>query len=154
MPLRSDVLWLLISCLAAISYAIENLVIDIKMPDDIGPVRIACGMNFMGAIIVWPFSLFFSQSINLVFPPGQLEFSILGLGVINAIAYSTFIFLLKRTGPVFASQTGYIVTIGGIIWGIILFDEVHSMWVWASLFTIILGVILVSPRRKKFPNKT
>ena len=147
-PQRTDIVWVIIACIAAVSYAIENLIIDLKMPNDIGPVRIACGMNFMGALLVLPFALFSGQSIIPKIPLSSLEYSIIGLGVINAVAYSTFIFLIRRTGPVFASQTGYIVTIGGMIWGMVLFNEMYSSWVWASLIVIIFGVILVSPQKK------
>ena len=146
MPRRGDVLWMLIVCIAAVSYAIENLIIDIKMPDDIGAVRVACGMNFMGAALVLPVAMLSNQLMIPEFPPSSLEVSVLGLGVINALAYSIFIFLVRRTGPVFASQTGYVVTIGGMLWGILLFSESYSTWVWASLFVLILGIILVSPR--------
>ena len=147
-PQNTDVVWIIIACVAAISYAVENLIIDVKMPTDIGPVRIACGMNFMGAVIVLPFSLLSNQNMIPQFPLTSLELSVLGLGFINAIAYSTFIFLIRRTGPVFASQTGYVVTIGGMFWGIIIFNEVYSIWVWASLLILIMGVILVSPRNR------
>ena len=154
LPVRSDIFWVLIACVAAVSYAIENLLIDLKMPDDVGPVRIACGMNMMGALLVFPFAFFSRDNILPEFPPTSIELSILGLGLINAIAYSTFIFLIQRTGPVFASQTGYIVTIGGIIWGIFFFNETHSAWVWASLLLIIFGVILVSPRNENRLKKS
>jgi len=147
-PERNQIIWILVACVAAISYAIENLIIDQKMPSDIGPVRIACGMNLIGAILVLPFALGFNQLIFPTTPPQKLELAFIGLGVINAFAYSLFIFLIKRTGPVFASQTGYVVTIGGMFWGILLFNEIYSMWVWFSLIIIIFGVVLVAPRKK------
>jgi drug/metabolite transporter (DMT)-like permease len=147
-PERNQILWVLVACVAAISYAIENLIIDQKMPSNIGPIRIACGMSLMGAILVLPFALYLNQVISPTLHPGKLELAIIGLGVINAFAYSLFIFLIKKTGPVFASQTGYIVTIGGMFWGILLFNEIYSMWVWFSLLIIILGVVLVAPREK------
>jgi drug/metabolite transporter (DMT)-like permease len=153
-PERTQIIWILVSCVAAISYAVENLIIDQKMPDDIGPVRIACGMNLMGAALVLPFSLAFKQTIVPTFPVKELEIALIGLGLINAIAYSLFIFLIKRTGPVFASQTGYIVTIGGMFWGTLLFNEIYSIWVWCSIMIIILGVILVAPRKKQLASAT
>ena len=146
MPQKTDIVWLLVACIAAVSYAVENLLIDMKMPNDVGPVRIACGMNLMGALLVLPLYFASTQTMPLQFPPTALELSIVGLGLINAVAYSTFIFLIQRTGSVFASQTGYVVTIGGMFWGIMLFNERYSLWVWTSIFTLILGVILVSPR--------
>jgi drug/metabolite transporter (DMT)-like permease len=98
--------------------------------------------------------LAFKQAIVPTFPVKELEMALIGLGLINAIAYSLFIFLIKRTGPVFASQTGYIVTIGGMFWGILLFNEIYSMWVWCSLLIIILGVVLVAPREKPIVRAT
>jgi drug/metabolite transporter (DMT)-like permease len=41
-----------------------------------------------------------------------------------------------------------VVTIGGMFWGILLFNEIYSIWVWFSLLIIILGVVLVAPRKK------
>lgn len=152
-PQRSDILFFLVACIAAVSYSIENLLIDFKMPSNIGPIQLACLMNLMGAMMVFPFSIALSDNILPKFPPNSLEFSVLGLGLINALAYSTFIFLVRRTGPVFASQTGYIVTIGGMLWGIFLFNETYSPWVWSSVSLIIFGVILVSPRKAKLKRK-
>ena len=147
-PERNQIIWVLVAFVAAVSYAIENLIIDQKMPSNIGPVRIACGMNLMGAILVLPFALGFNQVISSPITPSKLNLAIIGLGVINAVAYSLFIFLIKRTGPVFASQTGYVVTIGGMFWSVVFFNEIYSKWVWFSLLIIILGVVLVTPREK------
>ena len=74
--------------------------------------------------------------------------SIVILAVINATAYSAFVACIAVAGPLFASQVGYIVTLAGVFWGIAIFDETHSIWVWASLVTMLLGLILVSPRKQ------
>ena len=73
------------------------------------------------------------------------------MGFITAVAYTFFIYLISNAGAVFASNVGYIVTISGVIWGIILFKEIHSHWVWLSLITMIMGLSLVSPRSRN-PN--
>ncbi|MCH7565494.1 MAG: DMT family transporter, partial [Gemmatimonadetes bacterium] len=49
-------------------------------------------------------------------------------------------------GPLFAAQTGCIVTASGVFWGIIILAEEHSAWVWAALAVIFAGVTLVNPR--------
>ena len=41
---------------------------------------------------------------------------------------------------VFASQAGYLVTIFGVIWGMVIFNEVHSGWVWSSLVVMLFGL--------------
>ena len=83
------------------------------------------------------------------FPLQTIEFSILALGFLNAGAYTLFVLTVQRYGPIFASQTGYIVTLSGVFWGVVIFQETHSLWVWASLVTLILGLALVAPRRSK-----
>ena len=78
----------------------------------------------------------------------MLEWALFGNAVINILAFVGFITTIQLAGPIFASQTGYIVTISGVIWGMVLFGETHSGWVWMSLLVMIIGPSLVSPRHK------
>ena len=79
---------------------------------------------------------------------GLITTSIVTLAVINATAYSAFVACITIAGPLFASQVGYVVTLAGVFWGIAIFGETHSIWVWASLVTMLLGLMLVSPRKQ------
>ena len=56
--------------------------------------------------------------------------------------------MIKITGPLFASQSAYVVTLAGVFFGMAIFDEKHSLWVWASLLSMMVGLALVTPRRK------
>jgi drug/metabolite transporter (DMT)-like permease len=40
------------------------------------------------------------------------------------------------------------VTISGVVWGIIIFSEQHSLWVWASIVVMMIGLVLVTPERR------
>ena len=51
-----------------------------------------------------------------------------------------FSYTIKTAGPVFASQCAYAVTISGVIWGIIVFSEQHSIWIWLSVAVMLLGL--------------
>jgi drug/metabolite transporter (DMT)-like permease len=73
--------------------------------------------------------------------------SLLGLGVINAFAYAAFFRLVHQAGPVFTSQTGNLVTLFGVGWGILIFGESHSIWVWLSFVTMMIALGLVRPRQ-------
>ena len=79
---------------------------------------------------------------------GLITTSIVTLAVINATAYSAFVACIAVAGPLFASQVGYVVTLAGVFWGIAIFGETHSAWVWASLVTMLFGLMLVSPRKQ------
>ena len=144
--------WILLACLSAVCWAMENIYLSKFALTKMGPLRIAVGMNFFAAIITFPIAIYFDQMFFLSFPFGVLEWTILLLSIIGAVAYTLFIKVINLAGPVFASQTGYLVTIGGVIWGILLFNEVHSGWVWASFITILIALFFVSPQKDDKKN--
>ena len=147
LPDAKAVPWILLACLSAVCWAMENIYLSKFALTKMGPLRIAVGMNFFGAIIMFPIASYYNQMFVLSFPFGVLEWTILLLSIISAVAYTLFIKVINLAGPVFASQTGYLVTVGGVIWGILLFNEVHSGWVWTSLITILIALFFVSPQK-------
>jgi hypothetical protein len=52
-------------------------------------------------------------------------------------------------GAVFASQTAYLITIAGVLWGMLLLHEHHSLWIWAAMLAMCAGVALVTRRRPR-----
>jgi drug/metabolite transporter (DMT)-like permease len=148
LPDRAAIPWVLLACVSSICYALENIYLSRHSLQNIGPVRTACGMNLISAVIMAPVAYASGHLFVPAFPFGTLEWTVLGLGLITAFAYSTYVMLIKMAGPVFASQTGYVVTLAGVFWGIWLFDETHSSWVWGSLVMMMIGLTLVMPRRQ------
>ncbi len=81
--------------------------------------------------------------------PAQINFT--SLALVSSCAYSMFFYTIKTSGPVPASQCAYVVTISSVIWGIVLFSEQHTLWVWSSVVVMIFGLALVTPSRN--PDK-
>ena len=73
--------------------------------------------------------------------------TIFGLSLIGAAAYACFIYKVRVSGPIFASQVGYLVTVYGIIWGIMIFGEAHSAWIWLAFVLMMLSLLCISPRK-------
>jgi len=40
------------------------------------------------------------------------------------------------------------VTLFGVLWGILIFSERNSIWVWLSFATIMIALAMVAPRAK------
>ena len=148
LPSPAAIPWVLLACVSAVCYAAENIYLARPALADIGPVRTAAGMNILAAVIMLPITLASGQMFFPAFPFGTLEWSIIALSTITAVAYTLFITVINIAGPVFASQTGYLVTLGGVVWGMVLFGETHSPWVWASVVTMMMGLALVTPRKQ------
>ena len=147
LPDKRDIPWVLLALNCALCYALENIYIDRLALQNFGPIRLVCAVSFVSAIITFLLSLVMDQFFILQPTNLYLFISTLGLGFISAIAYSIFIYLIGRAGSVFSSQVGYLVTFFGVVWGIIILGESHSVFVWISLAMIMMGIFLVQPKQ-------
>ena len=149
LPDPSTVPWVLLACGAGACYAVENMILTLRMPRGVNPYMMTCGMFIAAAVMITPVVIVTDSFVPLIWPWGQVEWAIIGIGAINAVSYGLFIYLISYAGPVFASQTGYTVTVFGVIWGMVIFGERHSVWIWLSLIVMLIGLALVLPRRHK-----
>ncbi len=152
LPDKSAVPWILLACISSVCYAAENIILGFRSAINIGPIRLSMGMNLLAGVILLPIAVAKGQFYVPQFPFGVAEYALLGLSVISVFAYTMFVFSVAKFGAVFASQTGYIVTLAGVFWGMAIFGEEHSIWVWMALATMITGLALVSPRQSTEPS--
>lgn len=147
LPNRNAVPWLLLACVSSLCLAFQNILLARWKIAGLGSIRIACGMNIAAAVLLLPVALANGTLFMPTFPFGAVEWAVLGLALIATIAYTMFVTTVERAGPIFASQVGYVVTLAGVFWGMLLFGESHSAWVWVSLVTMLAGLALVTPRK-------
>jgi len=141
-------LWILLALLSAILYSVENIYIGHGVADIVDVRELLCGSNFVAFFIQVPLALSFgvAEPVGwLITVPGL---ALSGLAIGSGIAYTMFFYSIKISGAVFASQCAYIVTLSGVFWGIVIFSEHHSLWVWSSLAVLMLGLVLVTPNKK------
>lgn len=146
--------WILLVLLASVFYTTENIYVDIRIPAGTDMVALLAGSLVAGGLLVLPVVLYVDGFVSLALPWGPVEWSITAMAAIGSVAYMVFLVVVKSSGAVFASQTGYIVTLSGVAWGIVIFGEVHSVWVWLSLGLILVGLTLVSPRESELGHRT
>jgi drug/metabolite transporter (DMT)-like permease len=149
LPDPSAVPWVLLACVPGLCYALENMVLTFRLPDGVSPFMITCGNYLVSSIVLMIVVVATDSFVPLAWPWGAVEWSIVGMAVINAVGYGLFIYLITYAGAVFATQVAYLTTISGVAWGIIIFDEHHSVWVWLSLAFILTGLTLIRPRKQK-----
>lgn len=145
LPDRAMVPWLLLAVAAAACYAAENNFIALRKPAATSSITLLCGMLLLAALVMTPLVLVTGTFVTLTSPFGKIELCVVGIAVINVVCYGMFVHLVAFAGPVFASQTGYIVTISGVFWGIVIFGEQHSAWIWGALMVMLVGLTLVKP---------
>ncbi|MEM7222137.1 MAG: DMT family transporter [Pseudomonadota bacterium] len=138
--------WVLLALTGSFGYACENLFIALRRPPGLDGLMLACGRQIAAALMLTPVALGLGVSVPLVAPWGALQWSVSAMAALTAVAFTCFLHVIRTAGPVFASQTAYIITIAGVLWGMALFGERHSPWIWAALALMLAGLSLVRPR--------
>ena len=87
--------------------------------------------------------------IGLMPPWGAVQWAGIAMALVNALMSAIFILSIRYAGPVFASQTAYLITIAGVLWGMLLLHEHHSLWIWAAMLAMCAGVALVTRRHRR-----
>ena len=144
--------WLLLVAAAALCYAIENNYIALRKPAATDSITLLCGMLIVAGLLLAPVVASTGTFVPLTFALGTVELCVIAMALINVLSYGMFVYLVTITGPVFASQMAYTVTISGVFWGIVIFGEQHSPWVWASLVFMLAGLALVKPVTETVPE--
>ncbi|MCP4873888.1 MAG: DMT family transporter [Gammaproteobacteria bacterium] len=149
--------WILLVILCALLYAVENVYISRGVEPDIDIRELLFGSNLLATAIQFPLAIYLGINEPWDWLASDAGLAIIGIAIGSGFAYSMFFYSIKASGPVFASQCAYIVTISGVIWGIMIFSEQHSTWVWAAVVVMLLGLVLVNPDEEeegKDANKT
>jgi drug/metabolite transporter (DMT)-like permease len=138
--------WVLLGFAATIMFAVQNVYIARAWPQGSDALALSCGTLLFGALLLLPFLLTTGASIGFALPWTTVQWAVATMSAVNALLTVIFIDLVRRRGPVFTSQTAYLVTIAGVLWGIALLHERHSLWIWTAMLLMCLGVALVSRR--------
>jgi len=151
LPDPSQTLWVLLTFGSAACYAAMNILVALRTPENAGALTVTSGMFVAAALMMLPLVLATNSFVPLGWPLIRAQWAALGLGVISATCYCMYMYLVSYAGPVFSSQTGNVVTLSGVIWGIVIFDDSHSFWIWISLASMMMGLMLVMPRERTQP---
>ncbi len=149
LPSMGDTFYLLLIFAAAGCYALEHLFIETKIPQNSDLVSLLFLVFSSTTIILTPVVVLTGTFIIPSWPMGAMEISILTIALITLLDYFLITLLILWAGPVFASQAAYIVTVAGIIWGVLIFQDKHSAWIWLAILLLLIGLTLVQPRDVK-----
>ena len=138
--------WISVFVVVALSYAGEDVYAATAMPVEDSPLSLLLGMSLATLIMITPFILAAGIPIAFFRSGAPHEVALLGASLLHLVAYASLLYLIRHAGAVFASQISYVVTLAGVFWGMVVFDEVPSVWAWLALVLALAGLTLARPR--------
>ncbi|MEE8334570.1 MAG: DMT family transporter [Alphaproteobacteria bacterium] len=142
--------WVLIGLGAPLLHGLGYVMLSEKnRPPDTDSLSIACGTLYATAVMILPLAITFGD-FRFVLPPFSTgELAMMTHAVLAAFNFYAIFELIRISGPTYMSQANFLAVLFGVIFGMVIFDEVHSLYVWAAMALIVAGVALVNLRRKK-----
>lgn len=134
---------------AAALYASQGNFIAWKGTQDLNAIQVLFGSSVLGLVLVTPVALLTGQFINPIKPWDIADWGVLGTAVFHGAAYGGYFALVARAGPVFTSQVAYLVTGSGVLWSMLLLGERYSGWIWAAFLLMLIGILLIQPRKAR-----
>ncbi len=142
--------WVALGIVTPLFYAGSNIYIALRRPEGVHSLALAAAMQLSAGAAVGLAALATGDIYVPSAIPGPAEFAILGHILVASLGSLMFFEVMRLAGPVVLSQVAYVVTLTGIVWGMALFGERHSVWVWAAMGAIFAGLVLVTRPERAF----
>ena len=141
--------WVMLALAASVSMSIENSYAGGYRPPFVGSFELSFARQAFAVLLLLPLALLSGTWLPVLAPWGTAQYAATGNGLLSGIAYTILLYVIRTAGPVFASQTAYMITLAGVAWGMILFAETHSVYIWSALLLTLVGISLVRPQQPR-----
>jgi len=149
LPDPDKAVFVLVALIAPFCYGAEGNYIAARKPAGVDPIATLLGASAIGCLIAGPLAASTGKWVNVFEPWESAEWALLLLSLCHALAYTSYVWLVGKAGPVFASQIAYVVTLSAVLLSVLILNEAYSGWVWIALGLMIGGLALVRPRRPR-----
>ena len=151
LPSPEMVPWVLLGMVTPLLYVANAIIIALLKPPPSGALPLACGTLIAGSLFMLVVVLASGHWWWFDGPMETNDWALIMAACVMALAFYLMIEIIRIAGPVFFTTVNFIVPLTGIGWGILFFDESHSLWIWLALALMIVGVFLVNRPSKTKP---
>ena len=145
--------WFLLALLGPTSFAVGNVYVAMFRPPEAPGLMVTAGLCLGATVFVLPVLIIVDHDFSPLTASAEGLTAIALAAVIYCITLSLFFEVIRRAGPVFWSQIGYIAVVSGIAWGIAVFGEHHSAGIWLGAFLMLIGLALVNASTRQRPTR-
>lgn len=140
--------WVLIGFGAPLLHAVAYVALSEKSrPRGVDSITLSSGTLLAAAIFALPLALALGRFQVLGWPPSAGEQALIAHSVLAAINFYMIFELIRIAGPTYMTQANFLSVGFGVVFGLVLFGESHSLFVWTAIALVLAGVALVNLRR-------
>ena len=144
LPEPDMVWWLLLALLAPVLLGLGNVMTALVRPPMMPPTVLAAGMLLTAAAMLAPLMAASGQLYLFNAAAPGVNWNFLYATLLNSIFYVVFLEIVRISGPVFFSQMNYLSVAAGFGWGMVLFGERYSLYVWGGTALMAMSVLLLT----------
>lgn len=150
LPDPSLIPWVLFGLIAPFMHASGYVLLSERSrPPNADSLAIGCGTLIAAALWVLPFSLWRGE-FHMLWPPfDRAEYALIAHMILAGLNFYAIFELIRIAGPTFMSQANSLSVCFGVVFGMVLFGETHTLFVWAAIPLVLGGVALVNLARTK-----
>ena len=141
--------WVVVAILGPVSFALSTIGAAKFRPPEARSVSMAAGVALGAAVYLLPAMAvdgswwFFDSGLDL----GAQ--ALIYVSIFYFFFWLCFFEIVRIAGPVFFSTVNYLATFSGVVWGMIIFGESFSAWVWAALALMVAGLYVLGRREPR-----
>jgi len=148
LPDASLIPWVLLGLLTPLLHGAGYVFLSEKnRPADSDSLSVACGTLWAASLLTLPIALAFGEFQLLAPPFSAGELAMIAHALLAGFNFYAIFELIRIAGPTYMSQANFLSVLFGVLFGIAIFGESHSWWVWGAMGATVAGVALVSAKR-------
>ena len=154
LPDQAAVGWVLFALLLPACAACNNVFTAKLMPPDVNSLSLTTGLMSFSALLLLIIMLVIDGPVALTHAGFKAIWPTLWASAATAVTYLCFFEILRRAGGLFFAQLNYVVVAAGVLWAYILFGDKPSIWLWAAIAAIALGLAVMNYSKAKTMRDT
>jgi drug/metabolite transporter (DMT)-like permease len=141
--------WSMLTLITPLAFALCSIYISACQPKAVDALEAASGMLIAASLLLTPLIIQQQAFYPLTAPFTTAKLVVLLEIVLSSIGYFLFFKLIRLAGAVFYSLTGGVVSLTGLLWGFIVFDERPDALQWLAIGCVCTALFLLSWRQSR-----
>jgi drug/metabolite transporter (DMT)-like permease len=144
LPEREMAIWVLVSVIGPAALALSTVLMVTLRPAGSSSAGMGAGVMLAAGLIALPIMVAMGDWWFFDGPWGTGHWAMIGAIVVTAALWGFAFEIVRLVGPLLFTFVDYIAMLTGIGWGILIFGEAHSGWVWGAVGLMLVAIYLVS----------